>query len=76
MVRNCVEGQSEGLSRVDLPLHKRITKLDAEKASLVEISTKKYYFFPETPQTALEPVRGLENLTPRGHNTNKTKNEF
>ena len=27
----------------------------------------KVHFFPETPQTAFEPVRGLENLTPRGH---------
>ena len=41
-----------------------------------KILQKKYPFFPETPQTALEPVRGLENLTPRGHNTNKTKIEI
>ena len=30
----------------------------------------------ETPQTDSEPVRGLENLTPRGPNKNKTKNKI
>ena len=37
---------------------------------------KKALFFCETPQTDSEPVRGLENLTPRGHCINKNKNQI
>ena len=48
----------------------------SEKASLVAIFTKTCFFSSETPQTDSEPVLGLENLTSRGHNNNKTKNKM
>ena len=54
-------------------LHKRITKLTPPKSWLAR---KKSNFFGGAPQTDFEPVPGLEKLTPRGHNKNKTKNEI
>ena len=41
-----------------------------------KIREKKALFFCETPQTDSEPVRGLENWTPRGHCINKNKNQI
>ena len=59
------------------PLDKRTTKLMSEKASLVEILGKQVVVFSsETPHTDSEPVVGLENLTPRGHNKNEPKNKI